>query len=96
MLRNMDVEETKYGLKEATRGVLEKLGPELKTFYQRERDKLTEVMCSHVDDFSYGRNEEFEKIIIGELREGIKSSEGGLQHIGENMKQKVRKMVMNR
>ena len=31
------------------------------------REKLTGVVCSHMDDFCYGGNKEFENRIMGEL-----------------------------
>ena len=43
-------------------------------------------LSSHVDDFSYGGNEEFEKRIIGELRKRIKIGnvvKGGFRYISQ-------------
>jgi hypothetical protein len=97
------LKKTIYGLKDAAKAwynkvkkVVEELGGiknslEPVLFYWKDGDgKLMGIMCSHVDDFCYGGNEEFQERIIEELESKLKVGEkqkGVFKYIGVNIKQ---------
>ena len=76
--------KTVYGLKDAAKAwynkvvkVVEELGGERSRlepniFFWKIENKLSGILCSHVDDFCYGGTEAFLGGTIGELRNKLK------------------------
>lgn len=78
------LKKTVYGLRDAARAwydsiseILQELGGikcrlEPTIFYWKKEGKLKGIMCTHVDDFCYGGDNEFQEEIIKQLKEKIK------------------------
>ena len=102
--------KTVYGLKDAAKAwynkvvkVLKELGGErsrleLNVFFWKKEDRLRGILCSHVDDFCYGGDEDFLEEIIGNLKEKLKVGEEeskSFKYIGVTVEQKEDRIVVN-
>ena len=104
------LKKTVYGLKDAAKAwyckvvnVVKDLGGERSTlepniFFWKEGNKLKGILCSHVDDFCYGGNEDFLKETIGKLREKLRVGEQeskNFKYIGVMVEQKENKIYLD-
>lgn len=95
--------KTVYGLKDAAKAwycTVEKLVKDLggersklepNVFFWKANNKLSGILCSHVDDFCYGGTESFLKSIIGKLKEKLQVGEqesGQFKYIGVEVEQR--------
>lgn len=102
--------KTVYGLKDAAKAwynkvvkVVEELGGkrsklELNVFFWRKDNILKGILCSHVDDFCYGGDEDFLRETIGNLKEKLKVGEEeskNFKYIGVMVEQKEDRIVVN-
>ena len=102
--------KTVYGLKDAAKAwyekvvkVVEELGGirsrlEPNIFFWRKSNKVSGVLCTHVDDFCYGGTESFLKETIGKLREKLKVGEQEskrFKYIGVTVEQREKEISIN-
>ena len=105
------LKKTIYGLKDAARawyervrGVVEELGGKRSSmeptlfFWKNEKGELIGVMCSHVDDFCFGGNDEFEQEVINRMKEILKVGEvesGSFSYIGVDVNQSEDELIID-
>ena len=103
------LKKTVYGLKDAAKAwyckvvnVVKELGGERSRlepniFFWKKANKLKGILCSHVDDFCYGGDEDFLKETIEKLREKLRVGEQeskNFKYIGVRVEQKEIKFVL--